>query len=63
MKNILIAAAIVGAAAAGVILYLRRKTDESEFDAGRVVDAASDAYNAMNNGIGQAERPAQHSMG
>lgn len=63
MKNIMIAAAFVGAVAAGVILYMQHRTDKGEFDAGKVVDAASDAYSAMNNGINQAERPARHSMG
>jgi len=52
MKKIFIAATIVGAAAAGVILYLRRKNDPIN----RVEDAAEDAHDVMNKHIGKVER-------
>jgi len=62
MKSILIAATIVGAAAAGVILYLRNR-NAAATSAGNVVDAARDAYNTMNKGMNGAEKRAQHAMG
>jgi len=59
MKSILIAATAVGAAIAGIILYSRNRNNA----ANRVENAAQDAYNTMNNGIGKIERKAMHSMG
>ncbi|HEV7620353.1 MAG TPA: hypothetical protein VGO09_01395 [Flavisolibacter sp.] len=61
MKNILIAAAIVGAATAGAILYLKNRNNNRGSD--RIKGAAKDAYNTMNSGIGKVERLGQHSMG
>lgn len=63
MKSLFIAASVVGAAAAGVILYLQRMEQQKKLSAGSVVDAASQAYHEMNRGIQQADRPAQHAMG
>lgn len=60
MKNILIAATIVGTVAAGLILYTSKKNKGSK---NQIKDAASDAYNTMNAGIGKVERLGQHSMG
>lgn len=60
MKKILIAAAAVGAAIAGIILYNRNKNNE---EPKRIEDAAKDAYDAMNEGIGKVERGTMHSMG
>lgn len=60
MKKILIAATAVGAAIAGIILYNRNKNNEGTK---RIEDAAKDAYNTMNDGIGKIERGAMHSMG
>lgn len=60
MKNILIAATIVGAVAAGLILYTSKKNNGSK---DQVKDAAKDAYDAMNAGIGKVERLGQHAMG
>ena len=60
MKKILIAATAVGAAIAGIILYNKRKMNSGS---NRIENAASDAYNTMNNGIGKIERGAMHSMG
>ena len=60
MKNILIAATIVGAVAAGLILYTSKKNKGSN---DQVKDAAKDAYDTMNAGIGKVERLGQHAMG
>jgi Mn2+/Fe2+ NRAMP family transporter len=62
MKSILIAAGIVGAAAAGVILYLRSRETNTE-GANEIKGAAKNAYKTMNKGIGKVERLGQHSMG
>lgn len=59
MKKILIAATAVGAAIAGLIIYSRKKNPSS----GKIEDAAKDAYQTMNEGIGKVERGAMHSMG
>lgn len=59
MKKILIAATAVGAAIAGIILYNRGRNTGSN----RVEDAAKDAYDTMNSGIGKVERNTMHSMG
>ncbi len=59
MKKILIAATAVGAAIAGIILYNRRRNSGTK----PVEDAAKDAYNTMNDGIGKVERHTLHSMG
>ncbi|MFL5787617.1 MAG: hypothetical protein ACJ748_06165 [Flavisolibacter sp.] len=60
MKSILIAAGIVGAAAAGTILYLKKRNNAGTDE---VKGAAKNAYKKMNAGIGKAERAGQHSMG
>lgn len=60
MKKILIAATAVGAAIAGIILYNGRKRNTG---VKQVDNAAKDAYDTMNNGIGKIERSAMHSMG
>jgi hypothetical protein len=52
MKKILIAATAVGAAIAGIILYSRKRNEGSK----QVEDAAKNAYNTMNDGIGKVER-------
>ncbi len=52
MKKIIIAASIVGAAAAGVILYLRRKNNP----ANQIEDAAENANDTMNKHIKNIER-------
>lgn len=59
MKKILIAATAVGAAIAGIILYNRKKNSGSR----QIENAASDAYQTMNKGIGKAEHSMMHSMG
>ena len=59
MKKILIAATTVGAAIAGIILYSRKRNNGQR----QVEDAAKNAYDTMNNGIGKIERNAMHSMG
>ena len=61
MKSILIAAIIAGAAGAGLIVYMRNRSDNAGTK--RIKDAASDAYNTMNAGIGKTERLGQHAMG
>lgn len=61
MKNILIAAVVVGITAAGLILYLRDRIEaEDEFD--EIEDAAGDAYSTMNRNIGRAERSVRNAL-
>jgi len=61
MKNILIAAVVVGITAAGLILYLRDRVEaDDEFD--EVEDAAGDAYTTMNRNIGKAERAVRNAV-
>lgn len=59
MKKILIAATAVGATIAGLILYSQKRSNGTK----RIKDAAKDAYDTMNNGIGKIERNPAHSMG
>ena len=59
MKKILLAATAVGATIAGIILYSRKRNTGTK----QIEDAAKDAYNTMNYGIGKVERNAKHSMG
>jgi Mn2+/Fe2+ NRAMP family transporter len=64
MKSMLIAAAIVGAAVAGLILYLRNHIEDTPtLGQGDIKDAAKSAYDTMNEGLGKLDRPAQHAMG
>ena len=60
MKSILITATIVGAVAAGLILYTSNKNRKPK---NQIKDAATDAYDTMNAGIGKVERLGQHAMG
>lgn len=59
MKSMLLTATVVGAAITGLILYYQKKNKP----ANRIEDAAKDAYQTMNEGIGGIERPAHHAMG
>lgn len=59
MKKILIAATTVGVAIASIILYNRKRANGQR----QVKDAANNAYDIMNDGIGKIERNAMHSMG
>jgi hypothetical protein len=59
MKKIFMAATAVGAATAGVIIYLRNRNSEQK----TIENSAKDAYRTMNNGLGKVERLGQHSMG
>jgi hypothetical protein len=61
MKAILIAASIVGLAAAGVIIYLQRVS--ANHDEGSLLDAAPGANNLAGESQGIMERPAHHAMG
>lgn len=60
MKKVLVAAAAVGAAIAGIILYNRKRNNSAPK---RIENAAKDAYDTMNEGLGKVERTAMHSMG
>jgi hypothetical protein len=60
MKKILIAATAVGAAIAGIILYNKTRMNSGS---AQVEDAAKNAYDTMNNGLGKIERNPSHSMG
>ncbi len=59
MKKMLITASALGAAIAGLVLYAKRKNKPEN----KIKDAAKDAYETMNKGLGGIERPAHHSMG
>jgi hypothetical protein len=59
MKKILIAATAVGAAIAGIILYSRKRNNGAR----QIENAAKDAYDTMNDGIGKVERNTMHTMG
>lgn len=52
MKKILIAATAVGATIAGIILYNRKRNNQPK----QIENAAKNAYDAMNDGIGKVER-------
>lgn len=60
MKKVLVAATAVGAAIAGIILYNRKRNNSGRK---RIENAAKDAYDTMNEGLGKVERNAMHSMG
>jgi multisubunit Na+/H+ antiporter MnhC subunit len=59
MKSMLLTALVVGAAIAGLALYYQKKNKPQN----RMEDAAKDAYQTMNEGIGSVERPMHHAMG
>lgn len=59
MKNMMIAASALGVLIAGIIIA--RSRNKKPVTAIR--DAASDAYNTMNRGIGLMERNPHHVMG
>ncbi|HYO22269.1 MAG TPA: hypothetical protein VER36_07670 [Flavisolibacter sp.] len=59
MKKMLLTAFLLGAAIAGFIMYSEKKNKP----ASKVLDAAEDTYDTMNEGIGKVERPMQHAMG
>jgi hypothetical protein len=58
MKNIWIAASIVGVVVAGVIIYMREYYGNNELEdaAERVGDAANDALDTMDKGFRKVER-------
>jgi hypothetical protein len=60
MRSLLITAAIVGAVAAAIILYLSDETSNSA--EGEVGDAAEDAYKTMNKHIGRVERQTEKAI-
>jgi hypothetical protein len=60
MKSIFLAATAVGTAIAGIILYNRRRSNSGTR---QIENAASDAYQTMNSGLGKIERSTIHSMG
>lgn len=57
MKNLLIAATVVGAAAAGVILYMRNR-DRADEALANVKDAAKNAYRKMDKMAKKASKRA-----
>ena len=59
MKSMLIAATTVGLVMAGLMLYNQQRNKPKN----RIKDAAKDAYQTMNEGIGSVERPMHHAMG
>lgn len=61
MKNILIAAGIVGTAAAGVFLYMRNRNQTSK-TLHKFADAAGDAHESVRKYFRKADRQAKHDM-
>ncbi|QEH41243.1 hypothetical protein [Chitinophaga sp. XS-30] len=59
MKNVIIAASLIGAAAAGVILYMRNR-DRADAALESVKDAAKNAYKKMDKFTRKAGRKANH---
>jgi hypothetical protein len=59
MKQLLLTAAAIGAVLAAMIIYNERKNRPEN----RIKDAAEDAYDTMNEGIGSIERPMHNAMG
>lgn len=59
MKNIVIAASVIGAAAAGVIMYMRNR-DRADAALANVKDAAKNAYRKMDKLTRKAGRKANH---
>lgn len=59
MKTMLLTVVVLGAAIAGLILYMEEQNKPKT----RIQDAAEDAYDSMNEAIGSIERPMQHAMG
>ena len=57
MKNMVLGAALTGAAVAGLIIYFQNRNDTR--GQRRVKDAAQNAYDTMNANIGHVERGAQ----
>ena len=55
----LLAATAVGAAIAGIIIYSRKRNNGTK----QIENAAKDAYNTMNYGLGKIERNGTHAMG
>ena len=58
MKNILIAAGIVGAAAAGAIIYMRNRNKTASV-AHDLADAAGDAHEGIKNHFRKANKEAK----
>lgn len=65
MKNILIAATVLGVAAAGIILYMRNR-DRVDTAIADVKDNARNAFRKLNKQARKAEKnanqPMQHAM-
>ena len=61
MKNILIAALVVGVAAAGVILYLNNRDELAEtWD--ELSDSAEDAYDKVDSKMSKAKKKAKQAF-
>ncbi|WP_295124424.1 hypothetical protein [uncultured Chitinophaga sp.] len=61
MKNILIAASVLGAAAAGIVLYMRNR-DRVDTAIAEVKDNAKNAFRKMNKHYRKTEKNAQNVM-
>jgi hypothetical protein len=61
MKNILITATVLGAAAAGVVLYMRNR-DRVDSAIADVKDNAKNAFRKMNKQYRKAEKNGQQAM-
>jgi hypothetical protein len=61
MKKILIAASVVGAAAAGAILYARKRNRVAD-GAEEVKDSLKDAYREMDRHIQRTERTTENAL-
>ncbi len=61
MKNLLIATSIVGAAAAGVFLYMRNRNQTSK-TLHKFADKAGDAHESVRKYFRKANREAKHDL-
>ncbi len=61
MKNILIAAGIVGTAAAGVFLYMRNRNQTSK-SLHKFADAAGNVHDGVRKYFRRAHKEARHEM-
>lgn len=60
MKNILIAAGIIGGVTAAVIYYMKNRSQADKF-LGDIADAAKSSYNKLNKQAAHVERKMAHS--
>ena len=62
MKKLFIATIAIGAAIAGLLLYMQSDQYAEKKTADDISDAAEDAYDTMNKHIGRAEHAFDHTL-